>query len=153
MHSSTAVEIQRRLDDLLDHLPAGVVVHGADGRIISANKLASELLGQSPQQLKGIEASAVAWDLLRTDGSPMPTEQFPVNVVLRTGSKISHLIVGIQGAPGTLPRWLICNAYPEFDASGKLRQAVVCFTDCTLLKRAKQRLQKSEQRLRLVLRG
>jgi len=153
MHSSTAVEIQRRLDDLLDHLPAGVVVHGADGRILSANKLACELLGQSPQQLKGVEASAAAWDLLRADGSAMPTEQFPVNVVLRTGSKIAHLIVGIRGARGTLPRWLICNAYPEFDAAGQLRQAVVCFTDCTLLKRAKQRLQKSEQRLRLVLRG
>ena len=153
MHSSTAVEIQRRLDDLLDHLPAGVVVHGADGRIVSANKLACELLGQSPQQLKGTEASASAWELLRSDGTPMPSEQFPVNVVLRTGSKISHLIVGIPGAPGTQPRWLICNAYPGFDAAGHLREAVVCFTDCTLLKRAKQRLQKSEQRLRLVLRG
>jgi len=153
MHSNTAVEIQRRLDDLLDHLPAGVVVHGADGRIVSANKLACELLGQSPQQLKGTEASAGAWELLRSDGTPMPSEQFPVNVVLRTGSKISHLIVGIPGAPGTQPRWLICNAYPGFDAAGHLREAVVCFTDCTLLKRAKQRLQKSEQCLRLVLRG
>lgn len=44
MDGTTAAEIQRRLDDLLDHLPAGVVVHDADGRILSANCLACELL-------------------------------------------------------------------------------------------------------------
>ena len=153
MVSSTAEDIQRRLDELLDHLPAGVVVHGADGRILHANPLACELLGQGREQLAGVESSSVAWRFVRTDGSPMPAAQFPVNVVLRTRRKIAHLVVGVPGAGRKPLRWLICNAYPENDAGGRLRQVVVCFTDCTSLKRAKQRLQKSEQRLRLVLRG
>jgi diguanylate cyclase (GGDEF)-like protein/PAS domain S-box-containing protein len=83
----------------------------------------------------------------------MPSEDYPVNVVLRTGEKVAGVILGIPETGRTPARWLICNAYPERDPTGRLRQVVVCFTDCTALKRAKQRLQKSEKRLRLVLRG
>jgi len=153
MTSTPAADLPRRLDDLLEYLPAGVVVHGADGRILSANRLACRLLGQSAAQLKGIEASAAAWQFMRADGKPMSPEQYPVNVVLRTRRKCAHLIVGVPAGAHGAPRWLICNAYPECDSSGCLRQVVVCFTDCTALKRTKQRLQHSEKRLRLVLRG
>jgi len=150
MNSDTATAIERHLDELLEHLPAGVVVHGPDGRIVSANRLAAELLGQSPEQLQGTGAEAAAWHFLQTNHAPMPPEDYPVNVVLRTREKVAHLIVGVPPAGHEPLRWLICNAYPEFDAEGALRQVVVCFTDCTALKRAKQRLQKSEKRLRLT---
>jgi len=153
METSSAADIQRRLDELLEHLPAGVVVHGPDGRIVSANRLACELLGRDAQQLKGTAASTAAWNFVRADRSPMRPEDYPVNAVLRTGEKVSHLIVGVPAAGRDPLRWLICNAYPERDDDGRLRQVIVCFTDCTALKRAKQRLQKSEKRLRLVLRG
>jgi PAS domain S-box-containing protein len=46
-------DVQRRLDALHDHLPAGVVVHDAEGRIVFANRLAQELLGRSEAQLLG----------------------------------------------------------------------------------------------------
>jgi diguanylate cyclase (GGDEF)-like protein/PAS domain S-box-containing protein len=39
------------------------------------------------------------------------------------------------------------------DEQGDVSEAVVCFTDCTELKRAEQSLHKSEERLRLVLQG
>jgi len=153
MNSDTAAAIRRRLDELLEHLPAGVIVHGPDGRILSANRMASELLGQSPAQLKGTEATASAWHFIRPDKSLMAPEDYPVNVVLRTGQKVGDVIIGVPAAEQQDLRWVICNAYPEFDATGRLCQVVVCFTDCTALKRAKQRLQKSEKRLRLVLKG
>jgi diguanylate cyclase (GGDEF)-like protein/PAS domain S-box-containing protein len=153
MISDTATAVQLHLDELLDHLPAGVVVHGPDGRIVSANRLAAELLQQTPEQLKGTAATVAAWHFLRTDHTRMLPPEYPVNVVLRTRKKVAHQIVGLAGEQGEPLRWLICNAYPEFDADGRLSQVIVCFTDCTALKRAKQRLQKSEKRLRLVLRG
>jgi len=153
MTPDTAAALQRRLDDLLDHLPAGVVVHDAGGRIVTANCLACELLGQGAAQLKGTEASAAAWRFVHPDHRAMAPEEYPVNVVLRTGQKLAHLIVGVPASGSEPVRWLICNAYPEHDVHGELYQVVVCFTDCTALKRAKQQLEKSEERLRLVLRG
>jgi diguanylate cyclase (GGDEF)-like protein/PAS domain S-box-containing protein len=153
MNPDIAAGFPRHLDELLEHLPAGVIVHGADGRILSANRLAAELLGKAPEQLTGTVSDATAWHFLRADDTTMRPEHFPVNVVLRTRRKVAHLVVGVPAAGRAPKRWLICNAYPEFDRAGALRQVVVCFTDCTALKRAKQRLQKSEKRLRLVLRG
>ncbi|WP_229410269.1 bifunctional diguanylate cyclase/phosphodiesterase [Massilia sp. YMA4] len=140
-----------RLDALHEHLPAGVVVHGADGRILSANRLAQELLGRSEAQLLGLEASSAAWQLLREDGSVMPADEFPANRVLRTGEKLAGLVAGVAGPDGVT--WLLCNAYPEYDEAGLPRQVVVCFTDCTALKRTQESLEKSEKRLRLVLKG
>ena len=153
MTSSSAADLQRRLDDLLNHLPAGVVVHGVDGRVLHANRLARELLGLSLDQLRAVDFSGKGVHYLSADGSAMPPEHFPVNVVLRTGCPLSQIILGTPGGPTGTVRWLICNAYPEFDSKGVLCRVVVCFTDCTALKQAEQSLQKSEERLRLVLQG
>ena len=153
MTTQFATTAPRRVDDLLHHLPAGVVVHDANGRILSANRLACELLGQSAERLHGIEASAAAWGFVCPDGSRLPVAQFPVNVVLETRRKVADVLVGVPAGGPSAVRWLICNAYPELDTAGNLLQVVVCFTDCTALKEAQQRLQDSEERLRLVLRG
>jgi diguanylate cyclase (GGDEF)-like protein/PAS domain S-box-containing protein len=153
MTSRTAADTQPQLDDLLEHLPAGVVVHGADGRLLGANRLACELIGKSSEELCGRESDNTAWEVLRADGTPMPAEEFPVNVVRRTGGKVSQCVLGIPGADAGAVRWLICNAYPEFDARGALCRVVVCFTDCTAVKRTEQDLKKSEERLRLAVQG
>ncbi|MFC5459313.1 putative bifunctional diguanylate cyclase/phosphodiesterase [Massilia niabensis] len=144
-------EALRCSDTLYDHLPAGVVVHAADGRILSANRLAQELLGRSELELLGDNPSASAWAVLRDDGSAMPVEEFPAYVVLRTGRKLSGLVAGVVRQGPTC--WLLCNAFPEFDDAGCVRQVVVCFTDCTALKETQHSLEKSEERLRLVLKG
>ncbi|MGJ7917829.1 EAL domain-containing protein [Massilia sp. LXY-6] len=151
MPPTSPADVLRRLDALHDHLPAGVVVHAADGRIVSANRLAQELLGRSEAQLLGVDPSKSDWGVVRTDGSAMAPEEFPGNVVLRTGKKLSGLVAGIAG-PGPM-RWLLCNAYPECDDTGAVQQVVVCFTDCTALKDTQESLEKSEERLRLVLKG
>ncbi|WP_292044221.1 sensor domain-containing protein [Massilia sp. UBA6681] len=153
MASSTAADLQRRLDDLLEHLPAGVVVHDVDGRILHANRLACELIGRSLAQLCGTGSDGKSWQMFCADGSPMQAKQFPVNIVLRTGRQLSQQVLGICDTETDPVRWLICNAYPERDEQGVLRRVVVCFTDCTALKEAEQSLQKSEERLRLVLLG
>jgi diguanylate cyclase (GGDEF)-like protein/PAS domain S-box-containing protein len=138
-------------DALHDNLPAGIVVHDASGRIVSANRQAQELLGLSEAQLLGLDTSADNWVFVRADGTPMPVEEFPASQVLSTGKKLSGLVGGVVGPDSVC--WLLCNAYPEFDEEGRIRQVVVCFTDCTELKNTQRSLEKSEERLRLVLKG
>jgi diguanylate cyclase (GGDEF)-like protein/PAS domain S-box-containing protein len=145
-------DIQQRFEELLDHLPTGIVVHDTDGRVVSANALAATLLGRSEDALIGTRAEASAWHFVHHDNSLMREEDYPVNRVLRTRKKELGMIAGIP-EPSSPTRWLICNAYPEFDDEGELHGVVVCFTDCSELKQAQQDLQKSEQRLRLILQG
>ncbi|GGZ01103.1 putative bifunctional diguanylate cyclase/phosphodiesterase [Pseudoduganella plicata] len=140
------------LEQLLAHLPAGVVVHAADGVILSANPAAERLLGRPLRQLQGAAASAPEWALVQGDGSPMPAELYPVHQVLRSGAPLSGFIAGLR-RPGGATSWMICNGYPVRDATGYLSQVVVCFTDCTSLKDMEEQLRKSDERLRLVLRG
>ena len=149
-------DLKRRFDDLLEHLPAGVTVHDLDGCIVMANRLAGHLLGRSEDELIGVRVDPAEWNLVHEDNTPMATADYPVNQVLRTGNKVSGAVVGLPPSPGSgrqAPCWMICNAFPETDDDGTLRGAVVCFTDCTALKEAQQRLLKSEERLRLMLEG
>jgi len=153
MPPNESANLQRQFDVLLDHLPAGVVVHGPDGRILSANRRAKVLLGHSVEELIGAESSQVVWSLVRADNTVMPEPEYPVNQVLSTGDPVSDLVVGLPATPPGPVRWLICNAYPERGPEGRIERVVVCFTDCTKLKLAEHRAQQSEERLRLVLRG
>jgi diguanylate cyclase (GGDEF)-like protein/PAS domain S-box-containing protein len=148
-----AADLKRRFDDLLEHLPAGVTVHDADGCIILVNRLATALLGRSENELTGTRTGEGDWHLVHEDLSPMAADDYPVNRVLRTKAKVIGTVLGMRARDAAAPCWMICNAYPEFDDDGSLAGAVVCFTDCSALKDAQQRLAKSEERLRLMLQG
>jgi diguanylate cyclase (GGDEF)-like protein/PAS domain S-box-containing protein len=146
-------DAQRRFDELLAHLPAGVVMHDAAGRVAAANCQALQLLGRSEDQVLGAQADDAFWHFVRADGTRMAPAEYPVNEVLRTGGKVSDLVVGVHRPDGGGERWAICNAYPERDEHGAVRTVIVCFTDCTALKYAEQSLHKSEERMRLALQG
>jgi len=146
-------DARRRFDELLAHLPAGVVMHDAGGRVVAANCQALALLGRSELQMLDPQAGDGFWHFVRADGTRMPPSEYPVNAVLRTGTKVSDLVVGVLRPDEGGVRWAICNAYPERDEQGALHRVVVCFTDCTALKDAEQSLHKSEERMRLALQG
>jgi diguanylate cyclase (GGDEF)-like protein/PAS domain S-box-containing protein len=142
-----------RFHALLDHLPAGVVVHGKDSRILAANQLAGTLLGVPVEQLIGRTARDPAWRFYRDNNGPLHMSEYPVCRALESRTNLSHLVVGIERGEPLGVLWVICNTFITCDASGELSEAVVCFTDCTELKRAEQELHKSEERLRLILQG
>jgi len=146
-------DAQRRFDELLAHLPAGVVMHDAGGRVVSTNPQALALLGRTAEELRGAPGVEACWKFVRADGTVMPASEYPVNEVLRTGAKVSDLVVGIPRPAQRDLRWVICNAYPERDERGVIHHIVVCFTDCTALKYTEQSLHKSEERMRLALQG
>ncbi|WP_332848407.1 putative bifunctional diguanylate cyclase/phosphodiesterase [Massilia sp. S19_KUP03_FR1] len=145
---------QFTLDErLLDHLPAGVVVHDVRSAVLAANREAQKLLGLDLGGIVGRKATDPAWHFIQRDGSAMAVPDFPVVQALREQRAISDLVLGVLTEGVDAVRWLICNAYPVFNADHTVQSVVVCFTDCTELVRAQDLLQQSEQRLQLVLRG
>jgi diguanylate cyclase (GGDEF)-like protein/PAS domain S-box-containing protein len=145
---------QFTLDErLLDHLPAGVVVHDVHSAVLTANLKAQQLLGLELGHIVGRKATDPAWHFIARDGTAMAVQDYPAIQALRDRRSISDLVLGVlqEGADGV--RWLICNAYPVFNADNVVQSVVVCFTDCTDLVRAQDMLRESEQRLQLVLRG
>jgi diguanylate cyclase (GGDEF)-like protein/PAS domain S-box-containing protein len=141
-----------RMQRLLDNLPAGVVVHGSDSRILAVNARAGELLGSTPEALLGKDVHS-GWRFLNDDGDPMSPEEYPVSRTLAERRNLFGLVVGIVSEDQADPSWVLCNTYLVCDGGGHVSEAVVCFTDCTRLKRTERSLHKSEERLRLVLQG
>ena len=132
---------------LVQHLHAGVVVHGADTQIILANDQASKLLGLSVDQMKGKVAIDPAWRFLREDEALMPLEQYPVQRVLATHQPIRDLVMGINRSATVDRVWVLVNAFPEFDVHQRLIQVVVTFVDITERKRAEAELEQHRHHL------
>jgi PAS domain S-box-containing protein len=116
---------------LLSRLPAGVIVHAPDTRIIDCNAMASEILGLTADQLYGKVAIDPRWSFLKEDQTPMPLDEYPVYRVSRTGQPVNGLVVGSRIPGRTRATWALCNAYPVKDEAGALAQIVVTFVDCS----------------------
>ena len=132
---------------LVQHLHAGVVVHGADTEIILANDQASRILGLTVDQMKGKVAIDPAWHFLCENETPMPLEQYPVQHVLTTHQPIRDLVMGINRAGSVDRVWVLVNAFPEFDTHQQLTQVVVTFVDITARKRAEAELEQHRHHL------
>jgi PAS domain S-box-containing protein len=132
---------------LIKNLPAGVVVHATDTRIVRCNSEASQLLGISSDLMQGKGATDPMWHFVRDDGTRMPVAEFPVNQVIATGHVVKNFVMGIPGARDGGYTWALVNAYPEFDSSGLLRQVVVMFTDISEIKCAEERVQRHLEHL------
>jgi len=120
---------------LLESLQAGVVVHGADTKILYANRKALELMRLTQAQVLGADALDPKWKFLDKYEHEMPLEGYPVYRVLKTGRPIENLEVGVVDGSQSHITWVLCNGYPEFDNSGQLVHIVISFIDITYQKK------------------
>lgn len=132
MHSSG--DKLHRLQSLIDHLHAGVVVHAPDTSIIYSNSEASRILGLSIEQMQGKVAIDPSWHFLREDGTPLPLEEYPIIKAIRTLQSFEYFEIGIKKTETANTVWLIVNAMPEFDEFNELSQVVITFVDITVRK-------------------
>ncbi|MEI8038243.1 MAG: ATP-binding protein [Verrucomicrobiota bacterium] len=128
---------------LIENLSSGVVVHAADSAILLANPQAASLLGLTQSQLQGRVAIDPMWCFLQADGTPMAVAEYPVNQVLATGEPLVDQMLGIRRPDLERPVWVLCNAYPQCDAKGRLTQVVVHFYNITERKLAEEQLQRT----------
>jgi two-component system, cell cycle sensor histidine kinase and response regulator CckA len=135
---------------LLDNLPTGIVVHGADSAILVSNAMSESILGLTEDQLRGRTAIDPYWRFLREDGSTMPHAEYPVNRVLATGKGFHDLVIGrpISGSQAIV--WASCNAYPVHGTDGKIAQVVVSFNNITERKIAEEALKANEEKFRAI---
>ncbi|RTL31381.1 MAG: PAS domain S-box protein [Burkholderiales bacterium] len=135
---------------LIDHLMAGVIVYGPDGRVTRSNPQACHLLSLSEDEIWGRSPIRPDWQALHEDGRVMGPDELPAARVIRTREPICDLVAGIRHDAQREPDWVLCNAAPQFAQDGRLRQVVVTFVDVTARKRMEQALARKDQRFRLL---
>jgi PAS domain S-box-containing protein len=141
-----------RLTALFASLPMGVVVHGPDGRVVSANDSALETLGLSLAEITGKTSMDPDWQAVRESGDPLPGEQHPAMLCLATAAPVRDVIMGVTSRAKRQQRWLRVHANPLW-VEGKLAGAYACFEDITERRRIDAQLDDVREQLELALVG
>jgi diguanylate cyclase (GGDEF)-like protein/PAS domain S-box-containing protein len=134
------IEHEVQYHELLKNLHTGIVVHAPDTHVIFSNLRASELLGQSEDQMRGKISLDPAWCFIGEQEEVMKPEEYPANRVIATQEPLRDLVLGVKASDKVKVVWLSVNAFPEFNADRTLKQVVVNFDDITEKKLAQERL-------------
>jgi PAS domain S-box-containing protein len=128
---------------LFDNFPLGITVSDKDGNIVETNSTAEKLLGISAEEQVQRQISGVEWQIIRTDGTPMPAEEYASIRALKEDKKIENIELGIV-RPDESIIWLNVTASPiPLDQYG----VVVTYGDITDRKKAEARLQMEKEKL------
>jgi len=141
----------RYREALLARLPAAVVVHGADGTVQYCNEEALRLLGVDASAIEGKPVNSPGWRFLDEDGAPIPVARYPVSQVQASLAPLHGFVGGIVHAEGEPPLWVQVNAFPYFDADGRVEHIVASFVDITERKRTKDELRTARDRLEQII--
>jgi two-component system, chemotaxis family, CheB/CheR fusion protein len=123
---------EERYATLFETMAQGVVYQDREGRIISANPSAERILGLTRDEMRGIDSAAPCWQTLDERGAPLPTDQHPAMVALRTGASVFGFIMGVADPQHNGTRWILANATPQFHPGESMPyQVYTTFEDIT----------------------
>ncbi len=133
---------EERYRSLVAAMSDGVVMQARTGAIIACNPAAVAILGLSSEQLKGRVPVDPRWRTIRADGSPLPDDEHPAMVTLRTGLPRREVIMGVEKPDGSRT-WISASTEPVDDGDAAV---VCCFTEITARRNA-EREQAALQRI------
>lgn len=111
----------RPANEMLQALPVAVYTTDAEGRIDFYNSAARELFGCHLEPATGRQCAA--WQILATDGTPLPHEDSPVALALRQGRTVKGTEAVVERPDGTrVP--VAVYASPLRDAEGRIVGAI-----------------------------
>ncbi len=135
---------------VLDAVPTGLCVCGADGRLRRHNARAVALWGRAPRLDDPSELDSGMFRRFAADGAPLPFAETPVGVALRTGATLLNAELTIERADGSrLP--VLMNVAPLKDAAGRVEGTACSFHEFTERKQAEEALRASEAELQTVI--
>jgi PAS domain S-box-containing protein len=130
-------ESEARTRAVLDSMDEGMLLFDAAGRMLKWNPGALRILGIDAVATE-MTLQSVAPRLVDEQGKPIPVDELPNRVTLRTGEPMSDIAMGVVDETGE-PRWLSVNTHPLFREPGEVPYAVVLiFRDVTTERRANE---------------
>jgi signal transduction histidine kinase/CheY-like chemotaxis protein len=120
------------LQKVIDYMPEGVVIAGADGSLQQISRTAREMFDSIPSSIfEG--AIQQRYNLTAPDGAPVPDDRLPIVRAIRDQETVIGEELTATRADGTTVD-LLCNASPLFDGEGNLVAGVLVFQDISPLK-------------------
>lgn len=95
---------------LFESFPLGITISDVDGQIVEANLTSESLLGLGQAEHERRQIDGPEWKIVRTDGSPMPPEEFASVRALAENRRVDNVEMGIVKEDGTT--WISVTAVP-----------------------------------------
>jgi PAS domain S-box-containing protein len=130
---------EQKLHTLFDHLPVGISILDQERRVVAVNPALEKILALSRRELlAGLHAQR---KYLRSDGTAMPSNEFPTARVLNEGREVSNVEVGVVMEDGETI-WTNVSAIPVsfFDW-----QVITAISDITDRKQAEKEIERSQR--------
>ncbi|MCB1957618.1 MAG: PAS domain S-box protein, partial [Rhodocyclaceae bacterium] len=137
---------ERLLSVAFESLPIGIALSDPAGRLIYGNRQAAEILGVAGESWLGRPIDDACWQIVRSDGSPMPPDAFASTRALREQRRIDGIEMGLVRPEGI--RWLIASAVPSPDPSYGV---IVAFSDITATRRTESVLARQRHLTKSIL--
>lgn len=146
MESQMALrESEERYRSIVSAMAEGVVIQDRNGRILTCNHSAEQILGLTVDQMAGRSSLDPHWQAIHEDGSPFPGSTHPAMLTLQTGQPHHNVIMGVHKPDDTLT-WISVNSQPLFQPGEATPYAVVAsFSDITEQRRTKEAMHHTQK--------
>lgn len=138
-HEEALMESERRHRMILEAIPAAIYTTDREGRITYYNRAAVEFSGREP--ILNSDSWCVSWKLSWPDGTPLPHDECPMAMMLRSGQPSLGEYEAVAERPDGRKVPFMPYASPLFDAAGELIGGVNMLVDISERKKATERQQ------------
>ena len=129
---------------LFNCFPMGITICDKFGLIVESNELAASILGVTKKTHESRRIDAAEWSIIRSDGTPMPAEEYASVRALKENRRIEHVEMGIVNSRGETS-WIDVTATPVDIENFNV---IVTYNDISENKHRQDALRKSERLFR-----
>ncbi|HMV44256.1 MAG TPA: PAS domain S-box protein [Leptospiraceae bacterium] len=136
--------VERKLNEILESMPEGLIEINHLGEIVYANKGAAKILDISREELSRKYLNSRDWKQIDVAGNSYPADQLPLALAMLEKKEVGPIGLGIIDPQGVL-KWLLVHAIPMLDKDNLLTGAVASFRDITERHEFQQKLIKAKE--------
>ena len=146
-------QLERDYEFICENVLAGIIIRDPDSRVRYINPKAREMLGLTGDVTLDAATVERGWQLLRPDGSVMPTEEYPFYRALRERATVRGVLLGHRRTLDDKIVWALCDAFLANDDKGDVAAVLVSFTDVSRLIESEQTAHAYRERFELAARA
>jgi PAS domain S-box-containing protein len=140
-------ENEKFFKNILMQMSEGVVLYGANDHKVALNENVYKMLGLSREEYPALTTTNRILPFIKEDGSPITLENNPINITLKTGTKIKGAVMGIKREEKTT--WLSVNT-KLLNQEG-IPTVLMTFSDITIQKEQEIKLRESNALRRTLI--